>query len=149
MHVRQILDTKERVAGDNGVATVSSDSNLTDVARVLAEHGVGALVVSDDGEQIKGIVSERDLARAVARQGASALELPVTQAMTSEVSTCSPGDTVDMLMEVMTRQRIRHLPVTVDGRLCGIISIGDVVKYRVAELQTESAALQEYLYSGR
>ena len=149
MHVRQILDSKERVAGDNGVATVSSDSTLTDVARVLAEYGVGALVVSDDGEQINGIVSERDLARAVARDGASALELPVTQAMTSEVSTCSPGDTVDMLMEVMTRQRIRHLPVTVDGRLTGIISIGDVVKYRVAELQTESAALQEYLYSGR
>jgi len=149
MHVRQILDSKERVAGDNGVATVSSRSTLTDVARVLAEYGVGALVVSDDGEQILGIVSERDLARAVARDGAAALELPVTQAMTSEVSTCSPGDTVDMLMGVMTRQRIRHLPVTVDGRLSGIISIGDVVKYRVAELQTESAALQEYLYSGR
>ncbi|MBI2704840.1 MAG: CBS domain-containing protein [Actinobacteria bacterium] len=144
MHVRQILDSKAA-----GVATVAPSATLTDVARLLADHCVGALVVSDDGAQIAGIISERDLARAVAAHGAAALDLPVAEAMTTEVSTCSPSDTVDSLMEVMTHERIRHLPVTVDGRLAGIISIGDVVKYRVAELQAESQALQEYLYSGR
>lgn len=149
MHVRQILESKERVVSGNGVATVTTSSNLNDVARTLARFGVGALVVSDDGVSIDGIISERDLARAIASNGAAALDLPVGRAMTREVQTCSPSDTVDELMEVMTRERIRHLPVTVDGTLNGIISIGDVVKYRVAELQTESAALHEYLYSGR
>jgi CBS domain-containing protein len=144
MHVRQILDSKGPF-----VATIAPSASLADVARSLADHGVGALVVSSDGQRIDGIVSERDLARAVARTGADALELPVAEAMTSDVSTCSPNDTVDTLMEVMTRERIRHLPVTVNGKLAGIISIGDVVKHRVAELQTESQALQEYLYSGR
>jgi CBS domain-containing protein len=144
VHVRQILETK-----GTDVATVPSSANLTEVAASLADHGIGALVVSNDGETILGIVSERDLARAVARQGPAALELPVTAAMTSEVRTCSLSDTVDELMEVMTQQRIRHLPVAIDDRLTGIVSIGDVVKHRVAELQTEKAALQEYLYSGQ
>lgn len=148
MHVRQILGTKERGAGGY-VATVRTDATLHEVARLLAQHGVGALVVSDDGEHIAGIISERDLARSIADLGAAALDQPVTSAMTGEVSTCSPSDTVGTLMEVMTHERIRHLPVTVGGRMTGIISIGDVVKYRVAELQTESQALQEYLYSGR
>ena len=144
MHVRQILESK-----GTDVATVPSSANLTEVAASLADHGIGALVVSNDGEAILGIVSERDLARAVAQQGAAALELPVTAAMTSAVRTCLLSDTLDELMEVMTSERIRHIPVVIDERLTGIISIGDVVKNRVAELQTESAALQEYLYSGQ
>ncbi len=144
MHVRHILETKGR-----DVATVPLTASLTDVARLLAEHGVGALVVSDDGETIAGIVSERDLARAVAAQGADALGLAVGDAMTSNVSTCAPDDTIDSLMETMTSLRIRHLPVTVDDRLVGIVSIGDVVKNRLAELQTESQVLHDYLYSGR
>ena len=144
MFVRHILETKGHI-----VATVSQGATLTDVAGLLAEHGVGALVVSDDGETIAGIVSERDLARAVAAQGADALGLSVTDAMTSQVSTCGPDDTIDSLMETMTSRRIRHLPVTVDGKLVGIVSIGDVVKNRLAELQTESKVLHDYLYSGR
>jgi CBS domain-containing protein len=144
VHVRQILEAKGTV-----VDTVTTGATLADVARLLAEHGVGALVVSDDGETIAGIVSERDLARSIARHGASALDQPVIDAMTSQVSTCAPGDAIESLMETMTVQRIRHLPVTVDGRLAGIVSIGDVVKHRLAELQTESKVLHDYLYSGR
>ena len=144
MLVRHVLEMKGAV-----VATVPTDATLTDVARLLAEHGVGALVVSDDGETIAGIVSERDLARAIARQGADALGVAVTAAMTSEVQTCGPDDTIDSLMETMTSGRFRHLPVTVDDRLTGIVSIGDVVKNRLAELQTESKVLHDYLYSGR
>src|SRR5262245_25789978 len=105
MHVRQILDGKAA-----GVATVAPAASLTDVARLLADNGVGALVVSEDGQHIDGIISERDLARSVASHGPAALDLAVSDAMTREVSTCSPSDTVDMLMEVMTRERIRHLP---------------------------------------
>jgi signal-transduction protein with cAMP-binding, CBS, and nucleotidyltransferase domain len=144
VHVRKILDTKGA-----DVATVPTSANLTDVAARLADLGVGALVVSNDGEMILGIVSERDLARAVARDGPAALDLGVTEAMTTPVSTCSMSDTIEALMEVMTTERIRHLPVAVDGHLAGIISIGDVVKHRLAELETESQSLREYLYSGR
>jgi len=142
--VRHVLENKGTV-----VATVPTDATLTDVARLLAEHGVGALVVSDDGETIAGIVSERDLARAIAAQGPDALGVSVSDAMTAEVQTCGPDDTVVSLMEVMTSGRFRHIPVTVDERLAGIVSIGDVVKHRLAELQTESQVLHDYLYSGR
>jgi CBS domain-containing protein len=144
VHVRHILETK----GSN-VATVATSASMADVAQALDTNGVGALVVSDDGEHIAGIVSERDLARAVARLGGDALAMSVTEAMTGEVQTCRLDDTVDSLMETMTSRRIRHLPVTVDDRLAGIVSIGDVVKHRLAELQTESQVLHEYLYSGR
>ena len=144
MFVRHILETK-----GTDVATVGSGASVADVAQALALHRIGALVVSDDGERIAGIVSERDVARAVAERGADALALPVTEAMTGDVRTCGLDDTVDFLMETMTSRRIRHLPVTVDGRLAGIVSIGDVVKHRLAELQTESQVLHEYLYSGR
>jgi CBS domain-containing protein len=144
VYVRHILENK-----GTEVATVATSATLADVARRLADHRVGALVVSDDGETIAGIVSERDLARAVADRGADALTMPVVDAMTGDVRTCGPDDTVDSLMETMTSRRIRHLPVTVDGRLAGIVSIGDVVKHRLAELQTESKVLHEYLYSGR
>ncbi len=144
MFVRHILEDKGAV-----VATVPSNVTMAHVARLLAEHGLGALVVSDDGETIAGIVSERDLARAVAARGADALSMPVGDAMTAEVRTCAPDDTVESLMETMTTRRVRHLPVVVDGRLAGIVSIGDVVKRRLAELQSESQTLHDYLYSGR
>jgi CBS domain-containing protein len=142
--VRHILEGKGTV-----VATVPPDVTMAQVAGLLAEHGVGALVVSDDGETIAGIVSERDLARVVAARGAEALSMSVADAMTAQVRTCAPDDTVESLMETMTSRRIRHLPVTVDGRLAGIVSIGDVVKHRLAELQSESQTLHDYLYSGR
>jgi CBS domain-containing protein len=144
VRVRGILDGKGTT-----VATVATSATLLDVARALTDQSIGALIVSDDGETIAGIVSERDVARAVALTGGDALELPVTAAMTRDVRTCREEDSVDSLMETMTNERIRHLPVTVEGRLVGIVSIGDVVKHRLAELQNESQVLHDYLYSGR
>jgi CBS domain-containing protein len=144
VRVRGILDGKGTT-----VATVTTSATLLDVARALADHRVGALVVSDDGTTIAGIVSERDVARAIAVTGGDAVDLPVTAAMTRDVRTCGYEDSIDSLMETMTNERIRHLPVTADGRLAGIVSIGDVVKHRLAELANESQVLHDYLYSGR
>lgn len=144
MHVAGILDRKGAF-----VATVPPDCPLLDLATHLARFGVGALVVSNDGTTIDGIVSERDLARAVARDGAAALSLPVASVMVREVRTCVATDSTDELMATMTEARIRHMPVVEDGRLTGIVSIGDVVKHRLDELQSENGTLHEYLYSGR
>jgi CBS domain-containing protein len=144
MRVRSILSTK-----GSDVATIDADATLREVADALAEAGIGALVVSADGRTVDGIVSERDLARAVARDGAGALDRPVHEVMATGVLTCRPHDLVQHLMGVMTEARVRHLPVVEDDRLVGIVSIGDVVKHCFDELQTESQALQEYLYSGR
>ncbi len=131
------------------VATIPPDAAVLDVARALAHHRVGALVVADDGGGIAGIVSERDLARALAAGEPDVLAWPVTRVMTAEVLTCGPDDTVDHLMDVMTTRRIRHLPVVADGRLAGIVSIGDVVKHRLDELREENGLLYEYLHTGR
>jgi CBS domain-containing protein len=131
------------------VATVAPGATIVDVLNGLAEHGVGALVVTEDAKRILGIVSERDIARALQREGAAALDRPVTDVMTAEVRTCRPDDTVDSLMALMTERRIRHVPVVVDGELAGIVSIGDVVKHRVHELEHENTALVEYIQSGR
>lgn len=144
MRVRSILSAK-----GTEVATIDADATLGDVAASLAEHGIGALVVSADGRRVDGIVSERDLARALATHGARALELRVAGVMATGVLTCRPNDLVQHLMGVMTEERVRHLPVVDGGELVGIVSIGDVVKHCFDELQTESQALQEYLYSGR
>ena len=125
-------------------------SKGTDVATfgqaALGEHGIGALVVSGDGRAIEGIVSERDVVRAAARSGASALDSTVGSVMSTDVITCSLGDGVDRLMGLMTERRIRHLPVVDDaGHLAGIISIGDVVKARLTELEQENQALSQYI----
>src|SRR5436190_17854289 len=120
------------------VATIPPDATVVDVLNGLAEHGVGALIVTEDAKRILGIVSERDIARALQRDGAAALDWPVTDVMTAEVRTCMPDDTVDSLMALMTERRIRHVPVVVDGELAGIVSIGDVVKHRVHELEHEN-----------
>lgn len=144
MRVATILEDK----GSN-VATISGGATLAEAAGELRLRGVGALVVSTDGRTIEGIVSERDLVRRLAEKGAQSLDEPVSSVMTAEVRTCSPSDTCDDLMRVMTEHRTRHLPVVVDGRLSGIISIGDVVKHRVNELEEESEALHDYITTGR
>lgn len=144
MNISGILAQKGR-----SVATIEQGASVQEAARVLERHGVGALVVSADGERVEGILSERDLARAVARHGASALELRVADLMTREVVVCRPTDSVISLMPLMTDRRIRHVPVLDDGRLCGIVSIGDVVKWRMDELETEARTLHDYLTSGR
>ena len=131
------------------VATVAPQATVTEVLAGLADHGVGALVVTADGGQIDGIVSERDIVRALYRVGIEVLDHPVTEVMTADVSTCEPDTDVDALMALMTERRIRHVPVVVDGQLAGIVSIGDVVKHRVHELEDENSALVEYIQTGR
>jgi len=131
------------------VATVLPGTTVREVLAGLAEHGVGALVVTADGERIDGIVSERDVARALHHHGTPVLDEPVTAVMTAEVATCAPDAEVDSLMAIMTERRIRHVPVVVDERLVGIVSIGDVVKHRLHELEHENSALVEYIQTGR
>ncbi len=144
MRVATILEEK----GSN-VATISGEATLAEAAGELRLRGVGALVVSVDGASIDGIVSERDIVRRLAERGSQALEEAVSEIMSSEVRTCEPSDTCDDLMRVMTEFRMRHLPVLVDGSLGGIVSIGDVVKHRVGELEAEAEALHDYIATGR
>jgi CBS domain-containing protein len=131
------------------VATVPPGTTVREVLAGLAEHGVGALVVTGDGEHIDGIVSERDVVRALHHRGTPVLDETVTEVMTADVATCAPDAEVDSLMALMTDRRIRHVPVVVEGRLTGIVSIGDVVKHRLHELEHENSALVEYIQSGR
>jgi CBS domain-containing protein len=131
------------------VATVAPGATITEVLAGLAEHGVGALVVTEDGEHIIGIVSERDVVRALHRQGTSVMDELVSDVMTADVATCAPDAEVNSLMAIMTERRVRHVPVVSDGRLVGIVSIGDVVKHRLHELVDENLALVEYIQTGR
>jgi CBS domain-containing protein len=145
MNVQSIIAAK----GD-AVATVSQTATLAEVAHLLRDRGVGALVVSGNGRAIEGIVSERDVVRAMAAHGASALGRTVGSVMSTDVVTCVAADGVERLMALMTQRRIRHLPVVDDqGRLAGIVSIGDVVKSRLTELESENRALFEYINHGR
>jgi CBS domain-containing protein len=127
------------------VATIAPDRPIAELVEKLREHDVGALVVSGDGAAIEGIVSERDIVRRLATAGDRLPELSVADVMTTDVLTCSPKDTLAHLMEVMTNQRTRHLPCAVDGQLCGIVSIGDVVKARMTELEEETRHLHDYI----
>ena len=145
MNVQSILKTK-----GSDVATIGQQASLADAVAQLRDRGVGALVVSDDGQHIDGIVSERDVVRALAAHGASALGRTVRSVMSTTVVTCVADDSVEELMASMTERRIRHLPVVDDdGLLAGIISIGDVVKARLGQLQIENQALTEYIHQGR
>ena len=140
MQVRHILQGKGR-----DVVAISNNATLCDAAKLLTEMKIGALVVMDNGQLI-GIISERDLVRAMAKQGAAAFSEPVGNHMTSAPETCVETDTVETLMEAMTRGRFRHVPVLDDNkRLCGMVSIGDVVKTRIAETVSEAAALRDYI----
>src|SRR4051812_40135599 len=125
MTVRAILDRK-----GHDVATIAASATLAEAAKQLSERRIGALIVADSSASIEGMLSERDIVRTVAAHGPSALSRAVREVMTSEVITCAEADTVASLMEQMTRGKFRHLPVVHEGRLVGIISIGDVVKHR-------------------
>ena len=127
------------------VVTIGPDATVRELIALLAEHNVGALVVSEDGERVTGIVSERDVVRRL-HADAAVLESPVSSIMTSDVRTCSGDDGVTDLMQTMTEHRIRHVPVVADGRLTGIISIGDVVKSRIGELEFERDQLDSYVH---
>lgn len=141
MNVQSILGTKGPV-----VVTIRAESSLADAAMLMRDHGIGALVVSADGAHIDGIVSERDVVRALANHGATALGRPVSSAMSTDVVTCRVNDAVESLMASMTERRIRHLPVVDDdGVLGGVVSIGDVVKSRLGQLENERQQLVEYI----
>jgi CBS domain-containing protein len=133
----------------NDVVTIGPGRTLLDAARTLEEFGIGSLVVSRDGQSVDGILSERDIVRRVATRGAAALDDEVSTAMTREVVTCDRQTSVDDLMTTMTERRMRHIPVLVEGRLVGIVSIGDVVKSRIVELEVEREALESYVSQGR
>lgn len=128
------------------VVTISPDATVRELLALLAEHNVGALVVSSDGAAVAGIVSERDVVRLL-HSDADALSAPVSSIMTAEVHTCVPDDHIDDLMRLMTEKRIRHVPVVIDERLSGIVSIGDVVKTRIGELEFEREQLSNYIAS--
>ena len=140
MDVRAILEDK----GDE-VAVIDPTATVGSAVAALARHGIGALVVSFDGERVVGMLSERDIVRGLASAGAAALSWEVGELMTADVHTTELSVTVAELMAQMTTRRIRHLPVVVEDRLAGIVSIGDVVKRRVRELETESADMVQYL----
>jgi CBS domain-containing protein len=127
------------------VATVSVDATVGDVVADLVRHRVGALVVSPDQLQIEGIVSERDIVTRLSEFRLGLLEEKVTSIMSTDVQVCTPTDDVESIMNLMTEQRIRHVPVVEGGLLCGIISIGDVVKSRIGELEKDRHELMEYI----
>ena len=130
------------------VVTVPPDTDVQQLLAVLAEHHIGAVVVSSDGSAVEGIVSERDIVRAIADRGVSVMTEAVRDICTTEVHTVPPDTQTDELMRMMTDKRIRHVPVVADGSLRGIISIGDVVKHRIDELEGERSALTDYIATG-
>jgi CBS domain-containing protein len=137
-----------RVKGTQ-VITITPDTTVRRLLAVLAEHRIGAVVVSRAGTAVDGIVSERDLVQALARRGAAVFYEPVTALYTAEVHTVTPQTPIEEVMRLMTERRIRHAPVVADGRLHGIVSIGDVVKIRIGELETERTALTDYITGTR
>ncbi|MFO7193588.1 MULTISPECIES: CBS domain-containing protein [Thermocrispum] len=142
MRIAEVLRKK-----GSDVATISPDATVTELLAVLAERNVGALVVVEN-ERIVGIVSERDVVRRAHERGAAILSAKVAEIMTTDVATCDPAETVDHLTVLMTQRRIRHVPVIDNGRLCGIVSIGDVVKNRMDELEEAQKQLQAYILQG-
>jgi len=145
VRVMRISDVIKRKGGD--VITVRTDASVAELLSLLAQHQIGAVVVSDDGESVHGIVSERDIVRHLHTDGAGLLDAAVASIMTAEVHTASPDDGLDALESMMTERRFRHVPVVVDGRLVAIVSIGDVVKNRIDDLQAERDQLRTYIQS--
>jgi CBS domain-containing protein len=139
MTVRAILDTK-----GHQILSVEPETKLSAAIRILAERKIGAVLVMDQG-RVDGILSERDIVRVLGERGAKVLDEPVSAVMTRKVVSCRQADTVGSIMEMMTLGKFRHLPVVEDGKVVGLISIGDVVKWRVREYEMEQEALREYI----
>ena len=140
MIVNKILELKGR-----DVVTIEPAQALSEAVKVLSERRIGALLIADGQRPVSGIISERDIVRAVAAQGVKALEEPVSRFMTEKVVTCTGQTSINDVMELMTKQKFRHVPVVEGGRLAGIISIGDVVKLRLEEVEAEAQAIKEYI----
>lgn len=141
MRISDVLKSK----GDSTVATIRSDADVTDLLALLASRGIGAVVVSDDDATIAGIVSERDIVRRLAERPDS-LHAAVRDIMTVDVITCAPETSVEELSGEMTAHRIRHIPVVRDAKMVGLVSIGDVVKHRIGQLQAEAEHLAGYIH---
>jgi len=139
MTVRSILNTK-----GHQIMSVAPDAKLAAAVKLLGEKKIGAVLVMDQS-RLEGILSERDIVRVLGERGASVLEEPVSQVMTRKVVSCKESDTVAELMEMMTTGKFRHLPVVENGRVVGLISIGDIVKWRVREYESEQEALRDYI----
>jgi CBS domain-containing protein len=142
MHISDVLRVKGRE-----VVTVPPDTIVRDLLDLLAEFGIGAAVVSADGERVDGIVSERDVVRALAARGSVILTEEVAGLMTRDVVVVKLEDNVDQLFALMTEQRVRHIPVLVDGKLAGLVSIGDLVKARMSDLESERDSLAQYIHA--
>jgi CBS domain-containing protein len=142
MNAATILKSK-----GSGVVTATANESLLDIAKLLVQHGIGCIVIVGDDDKIAGIVSERDLVRAIGQSGAKVLKEPVSDFMTNKVVTAREADTVDRLMSEMTAHRFRHMPVVERGRLIGLVSIGDLVKMHVADAEFESGAMRQYITS--
>jgi len=127
------------------VVVIEPNADVAAAVKRLAERRIGALVVTGADRRVVGIVSERDIVQALAARGAAALDLPLSEVMTRKVMTCGPPDTSSSLMERMTQGKFRHLPVVDQGRLVGIVSIGDVVKHRLEQMEREQSALRDYI----
>lgn len=143
MHVQAILGNK-----GSQIVSIASDATIQEACRLLAEHRIGAVLILESG-RVAGVFSERDVVRAVAQHGERALQIPLSEVMSRNVLTCKPEDSVDDVMAVMTARRVRHLPVLEGDNLVGIVSIGDVVKYRLDEAALEVDSLREYVLAGR
>lgn len=143
MFVSDILSQKGGL-----VFTVTPGTTVAQVAQQLSTRRIGSVLVMDKHDAVAGIVSERDLVRAFAAHGVKALELEAGEVMTRDVTTCDPDDSIEHVMELMTRGRFRHLPVVRHGELLGLVSIGDVVKARIEETQHEAEALKAYIVAG-
>jgi len=142
MTVKAILDSK-----GTGVVTIEPSADLASAVKLLATRRIGALVLIGSDQRIAGVISERDIIRELAARGATALEQKVGLGMTRKIVTCSRAETISGVMALMTAGKFRHLPVVDEGRLIGIVSIGDVVKHRVQEIESESATLRDYIRS--
>ena len=137
----------EKILREKGtdVVTVKPLTKIFDIVGTLADKKIGGVVISEDGSKVAGFLSERDIVRGLKRHGLSLLDKAAKDLMTSQVRTCTPSDTVSHLMALMTEHRIRHVPVVVEGKLCGLLSIGDIVKSRLGEIESEASALRAYV----
>jgi CBS domain-containing protein len=144
MDVKAILAAKSRNLGGD-IISIEPTADLTAAARLLGARRIGAVIIRGAGGRLAGILSERDIVRAISERGAEALTLPVGQVMTRNVATCGEDDTVATIMERMTEGKFRHMPVLAKGELIGLVSIGDVVKQRVEEVEQESEAMRDYI----
>lgn len=135
------------ILGDKGrdVVTIGAARTISDAIEILAKRRIGALVVVEDRDRIIGILSERDVVRTIAAKGGEAMADPIADVMTTKVVTCTEGETIDSVMSRMTRGRFRHLPVAENGRLTGIVSIGDVVKARIEQVEREAEDMRAYI----